>query len=136
MAGIIRTDTFKGPTTKTPTTMSSVNNVTITTSKPDNAQPDPSGVKQSGSSNGGFSFTGVISGAQAKVVIYCGQQMASASKNSTGDGAVVVLGSGGNYLVLTLGQVDEKNWTVRIRTDKDSPGTGTTFQGGTGGGDM
>ena len=116
--------------------MSSVTTVALATSKPNNTVADPSGVKSAGSSNGGFSCAGVISGNPAQVVIYCGQAMSSATKNSTGDGAITVLGSSvSNYLVLTLGQSDEKNWTVRVRTDKDNSGTGVTFTGGNGGGE-
>ena len=50
------------------------------------------------------------------------------------DGGIFVEGNDGNYCWITLASRDVNNWTVRVRSDKDKAGTGTTFVGGTGGG--
>lgn len=114
--------------------MSTVSSTKIISSKQGN--PDPLGVKSSGSTNSGATFTFIGTGGSPTQLCFSSDKSISAvALNSTKDGIVVTLGAGGTLFLIELSQspVDNNNWTVIISSPTDA-GKGVTFQGGTGGG--
>lgn len=118
--------------------MSNVLSIQIQATEPGGITAPNKTVYSVGTSSVGYVFTGVIRNqlSQCIAVFQAGTQMSRSLSqvNTQRDGVVFISGSDGNWCLVTIDTTDLNDWTVRLRTDKDKAGTGTTFVAGTGGG--